>query len=83
MLRRANQSAFVPEAFPYAAMATLTWADVVIVGLVAFVGFTLVSYWLSAWMARRNISGQVKGKPPKPKGAQQASPPPAAPRAKA
>lgn len=49
-------------------MATLTWGDVVIVGAVAFVGFTLLSYWVSAWMARRNISGQVKASPPKKAG---------------
>lgn len=48
-------------------MATLTWGDVVIIGLVAFVGFTLLSYWASAIMAKRGITGQLKGKPPKPK----------------
>lgn len=50
-------------------MATLTWGDVVIIGLVAFVGFTLLSYWVSAAMAKRSITGQLKGKPPKPKDA--------------
>lgn len=49
-------------------MATLTWADVVLVGLVATVGFTLLSYGYSWWMARRNVSYQVKPKPPKPAG---------------
>jgi len=48
-------------------MATLTWGDVVIIGLVAFVGFSLLSYWASAIMAKRSITGQLKGKPPKPK----------------
>ncbi|MFO1532462.1 MAG: hypothetical protein ABR562_01995 [Thermoplasmatota archaeon] len=57
-------------------MATLTWGDVVIVGLVACVGFSLLSYWVSAWMSRRNVTGQLKGKPPK-KAGPQAAPPPA------
>ena len=62
-------------------MATLTWGDVVIIGLVAFAGFSLLSYWCSAWMARRNVTGQLKGKPPKKKEAGvAANPSPAAPR---
>jgi len=47
-------------------MATLEWGDVVIIGLVAFAGFTLLSYGISAWMSRHNVSGQVKAKPRKP-----------------
>jgi hypothetical protein len=46
-------------------MANLTWGDVVIIGAVATVGFTLVSYWFSGVMNRRNWSWQVK---PKAKG---------------
>jgi hypothetical protein len=48
-------------------MATLSWWDVVIIGLVATVGFTLLSYGYSLWMAKRNVSYQVKPKPAKPK----------------
>lgn len=44
-------------------MATLTWADVVVIGVVATIGFTMLSYWVSGWMARHSVSGQVKGKP--------------------
>jgi hypothetical protein len=43
-------------------MANLTWGDVVIIGAVATVGFTLVSYWFSGIMNRRNWSWQVKPK---------------------
>jgi hypothetical protein len=43
-------------------MAGLTWADVVIIGAVATVGFTLLSYWYSGVMAKRNWSYQVKPK---------------------
>ncbi len=46
-------------------MAGLTWADVVIIGAVATVGFTLLSYWYSGIMAKRNWSYQVKAKPKK------------------
>jgi hypothetical protein len=46
-------------------MANLTWSDVVIIGAVATVGFTLLSYWFSGVMNRRNWSWQVK---PKAKG---------------
>lgn len=46
-------------------MATLNWLDVVLIGIVATVGFTLLSYWYSAVMARRNVSYQVKPKPAK------------------
>jgi hypothetical protein len=63
-------------------MATLTWGDVVLIGLVGCIGFTLAAYWASAWMAKRNISGQVKGKPPSRPAA--AEPPaPSAPKAPA
>lgn len=51
-------------------MAGLTWADVVIIGAVATVGFTLLSYWYSGVMAKRNWSYQVK---PKAKRAGEAS----------
>jgi len=50
-------------------MATLTWGDVTIIGGLACIGFALVSYWVSSAMARRNISGQLKAKPPKRKDA--------------
>lgn len=43
-------------------MANLSWPDVVIIGAVATVGFTLVSYWFSGVMNRRNWSWQVKPK---------------------
>ncbi|MFA5944682.1 MAG: hypothetical protein WC876_09475 [Candidatus Thermoplasmatota archaeon] len=43
-------------------MANLTWSDVVIIGAVATVGFTLLSYWFSGVMNRRNWSWQVKPK---------------------
>lgn len=46
-------------------MANLTWSDVVIIGAVATLGFTLLSYWFSGVMNRRNWSWQVK---PKAKG---------------
>ncbi len=41
-------------------MADLTWGDVVIIGIVATVGFTLLSYWFSGVMDRRRWSLQVK-----------------------
>ena len=47
-------------------MANLSWPDVVIIGAVAMVGFTLLSYWFSGIMNRRNWSWQVKPKPKKP-----------------
>lgn len=50
-------------------MADLTWLDVVLIGAVATVGFTLLSYWYSAVMAKRNWSYQVKSKPKKDKAA--------------
>jgi hypothetical protein len=43
-------------------VATLDWAQVVILGLVATVGFTLLSYGYSLWMAKRNVSYQVRHK---------------------
>lgn len=43
-------------------MAGLTWLDVVVIGAVATVGFTLLSYWYSGIMAKRNWSYQVKPK---------------------
>lgn len=41
-------------------MANLSWPDVVLIGAVAMVGFTLLSYWFSGVMNRRNWSWQVK-----------------------
>ena len=49
-------------------MANLTWSDVVIIGAVATVGFTLLSYWFSGVMNRRNWSWQVKPKAKGPAG---------------
>ncbi len=43
-------------------MGNLTWGDVVIIGAVATVGFTLLSYWFSGIMSRRGWSWQIKGK---------------------
>lgn len=43
-------------------MANLSWTDVVIIGVVVFVGFTLLSFWFSGVMSRRNWSWQVKPK---------------------
>ncbi len=48
-------------------MADLTWTDVLIIGGVATVGFTLVSYWWSGVMSRKGWSWQVRSKPKKPK----------------
>jgi hypothetical protein len=48
-------------------VASLTWGDVVIIGAVACVGFTLLSFWFSGVMSRRNWSWQVR--PKKPDGA--------------
>ena len=50
-------------------MANLTWSDVVLIGAVAFVGFTLLSYWFSGIMNRRNWSWQVKPRAKKPEDA--------------
>lgn len=47
-------------------MANLSWGDVVIIGAVVFVGFTLLSFWFSGVMSRRNWSWQVKPKAKKP-----------------
>lgn len=46
-------------------MADLQWGDVVLIGLVATVGFTLLSFAYSALMSRRNWTYQVKPKPGK------------------
>lgn len=43
-------------------MAGLTWADVAILGALGFVGFTLLSFWFSGVMAKRNWSWQVRPK---------------------
>lgn len=56
-------------------MATLTWLQVVLIGLVATVGFTLLSYGYSLWMAKRNKSYQVRPKPSKGKEAPKAKEP--------
>jgi len=59
-------------------MAGLEWKDVVIIGAVATVGFTLISYWYSGLMAKRNWSYQVKAKAKK----KDAEPAPATPTTK-
>lgn len=46
-------------------MANLSWPDVVLIGAVGMLGFTLLSYWFSGIMNRRNWSWQVKPKPKK------------------
>ncbi|MES2155487.1 MAG: hypothetical protein V4510_10165 [bacterium] len=46
-------------------MAGLELGDVVLIGAVATVGFTLLCYWYSGVMAKRNWSYQVKPKPKK------------------
>lgn len=47
-------------------MANLSWPDVVVVGAVGMLGFTLLSYWFSGVMNRRNWSWQVKPRARKP-----------------
>jgi uncharacterized protein (DUF2062 family) len=44
-------------------VADLAFRDVLIVSLVASVAFTLLFYWFSAVMMRRNWSYQVRQKP--------------------
>ncbi len=59
-------------------MADLEWGDVVLIGVVATLGFTLLSYAYSALMNKKNWTYQVKSKPAKkPEGppAEGASPP--------
>lgn len=59
-------------------MANLSWTDVVAIGAVGCVGFTLLSYWFSGVMSRRNWSWQVKPKAKlaeKPSQAAPSSPP--------
>jgi len=51
-------------------MADLSWGDVVIVGLVAFAGFTFVSFWFSGVMSRRGWNWQAKSKPKGRRGSQ-------------
>jgi hypothetical protein len=43
-------------------VANLSWPDVVIIGAVAMLGFTLLSYWFSGVMNRKNWTWQVKPK---------------------
>jgi hypothetical protein len=43
-------------------VGNLRWEHVVIIGAVACIGFTLLSYWFSGIMNRRNWSWQVKSK---------------------
>lgn len=50
-------------------MAGLTWLDVVVIGIVATVGFTLLSWWFSAVMNRQGWTWQAKNRPPKKKDA--------------
>jgi hypothetical protein len=64
-------------------VADLTWGDVVLIGAVATVGFTLLSYAYSALMNRKNWTYQVKPKAPKKPDLQPATPPAAAPAAAA
>ncbi len=47
-------------------MADLTWGDVVIVGGVAAVGFTLLSFWFSGLMNRKDWTFQVRRKKRRP-----------------
>ena len=49
-------------------MANLSWPDVVWIGVVGCLGFTLLSYWFSGVMNRRNWSWQVKPKAKGPEG---------------
>lgn len=46
-------------------MANMTWGDVLLTAAVATVGFTLLSWWFSAVMARRGWTWQAKNRPPK------------------
>jgi hypothetical protein len=48
-------------------MADLTFTDVLIIGGVATVGFTLVSFWWSGVMSRRGWSWQISAKPKRKK----------------
>jgi hypothetical protein len=43
-------------------VANLTFGDVLLIGGVATVGFTLLSWWFSGLMANKNWSLQVKGR---------------------
>jgi hypothetical protein len=45
-----------------ASVANLTFGDVLVIGGVATVGFTLLSWWFSGLMANRNWSLQVRAK---------------------
>jgi hypothetical protein len=46
-------------------MADLSWGDVMLVGGVATVGFTLLSFWYSAVMSKRGWTYQFRNKPKK------------------
>lgn len=48
-------------------MADLTWADVLLIGGVATLGFVLLSWWFSGVMAKKGWSWQVKSKPKRQK----------------
>ncbi len=64
---------------PWRDVADLTWGDVVIIGAVITVGFTLLSFAYSALMNRKNWTYQVKPKPAKrTEGTPAAAPPTAA-----
>ena len=47
---------------PWRSVANLSWTDVVLIGAVIFLGFTLLSFWFSGVMSRRNWSWQLKPK---------------------
>ncbi len=46
-------------------MADLQWLDVVLIGVVITLGFTLLSFAYSGLMSKRNWTYQVKPKPAK------------------
>ncbi len=53
-------------------VADLTFGDVLLIGGVATIGFTLVSYWFSGVMSRKGWSWQVRKAPKKRKDPKQA-----------
>lgn len=57
-------------------MANLNWTDVVLIGAAGCIGFTLISYWFSGVMNRRNWSWQIKPKAKKPDAPSASSSPP-------
>lgn len=63
-------TALFTPADPSPGVADLQWADVVIIGAVVTVGFTLLAFAYSALMSKRNWTYQVKPKPSKKPDAQ-------------